>query len=266
MFRFRQDGLRVAIEELGLKADKVGAPHPTVSFQEYPLLPSGNPSKYVKAVITLPLIKLDGWRLIAKLDFATGLPIVSTVPGETYGQEPDRAHCDHCGVRRDRNTVYCVQHDNGSRKQVGSTCIADFLGHSTHNLFWLASTAVYEVIGTSDDDFDERWGIRGDETLESYLYWVAVLIRLNGYRSGRKVAIDPNGGDSTAWNAWSLLVSDDAHKEFKKNTPAYTDKISDAARKTVEDTMEYCRAIEVPEVLYQLSYPGDWKDSKQWVG
>lgn len=37
--------------------------------------------------------------------------------------------CDHCRLDRRRNSTYVVHHDDGRFAQVGSNCLADFLGH-----------------------------------------------------------------------------------------------------------------------------------------
>ena len=56
-----------------------------------------------------------------------------SVPGvELDGWRPEVSECDHCGTTRRRSATYLVEHEDGSRKQVGSSCMADFLGASGH--------------------------------------------------------------------------------------------------------------------------------------
>lgn len=44
--------------------------------------------------------------------------------------------CDHCNLSRPRTTTFLVQHvDSGALKQVGRSCLKDFLGHSTLPVF-----------------------------------------------------------------------------------------------------------------------------------
>lgn len=77
-------------------------------------------------------VKLDGWNFVARLETVRGKDnLVYAVPGI---EAPARFStsgcvCEHCNVNRQRNNTYVVQHsDSGEFKQVGSTCLADFLG------------------------------------------------------------------------------------------------------------------------------------------
>jgi hypothetical protein len=76
----------------------------------------------------------SGWRFIAVLDWdpAAGL-ITRCAPGfeGQVNREVLRPNwCDHCGTTRNRYQTMLVEHaETGERKQVGSSCIKDFLGH-----------------------------------------------------------------------------------------------------------------------------------------
>lgn len=83
--------------------------------------------------------KFNGWNFIATLDFDPAVGLVTrTVPG--YEGKIDRSnlqaqHCDHCNTDRYRKATYLVQHDDGTTKQVGSSCVKDFLGAAFSPVF-----------------------------------------------------------------------------------------------------------------------------------
>ena len=68
------------------------------------------------------------WSVMAKIDFSLGSenPVVSGAE-LPEGYNKNSCHCDHCGVKRERNTVYVVT-KAGSFMQVGSSCLKDFYG------------------------------------------------------------------------------------------------------------------------------------------
>ena len=104
----------------------------------------------------------DGWRFVALVDIdrdeaPDGPHVVSTVPGtDTDGDWRWLAdHCEHCNLgRRGRKKLVVVEHDDGTRKVVGSTCLQDFLGHASPQ----GIAAWAEIVATLDElfhDFEE---------------------------------------------------------------------------------------------------------------
>ncbi len=101
----------------------------------------------VEVTISGATPKYAGWKLVGvvtplKVDSGELLPFVTTVPGETVhtnGQARDPLACDHCKVRRDRLESFIVQHDDGSERQVGRSCLKDFLGDDRMSPSGLAS-------------------------------------------------------------------------------------------------------------------------------
>lgn len=124
------------------KADKLGVPAITATFSK-PFLTEYRDARGFTRSSTMVTVTIEGatpkfagWKLVGivsplKADDGSVLPIITTVPGETVktnGQARDPLACDHCKVRRDRLESFVVQHDDGSERQVGRSCLADFLG------------------------------------------------------------------------------------------------------------------------------------------
>lgn len=76
-------------------------------------------------------VKLDGWNFAARIDTLTTGNLIYPVPELEIPARFSRSGCtcDHCRVNRQRNSTFIVRHSaTGEWKQVGSTCLADFLG------------------------------------------------------------------------------------------------------------------------------------------
>lgn len=115
----------------------------------------------------------NGWQFVAAIEWVEGKPFVSTLPGYE-GDVIDRdalkvGYCDHCKTTRKRNKIYIVESSTEGRKQVGSSCIKDFLGHDV--------TPSYIVGAKEFDDVNQGWGFtpQAVDTLDALAVAVAVV-------------------------------------------------------------------------------------------
>ena len=172
-----------------------------------------------KIVLTLPTITVDGWTLVARVDFmdteSSGRKgIVSTVPGQAA---PDGLHhidetCEHCFKDRKRNRIYIFK--NGDQwKRVGSTCIRDYIGLDAKML--LHCTEARTWFQSDEESFYTGAKYYG---LTRYLASVATIIRKHGWA--------PSKDDNPTWSlAYQLRI--DLLRPFK---------MSDAERKEWDAT------------------------------
>lgn len=78
--------------------------------------------------------KYAGWTFVATIDWVNDDAVIRKVRGlEDVDTNPARAAlvpngCDHCNAARSRNATYLLRHEDGTFKQVGSTCLREFLG------------------------------------------------------------------------------------------------------------------------------------------
>lgn len=75
------------------------------------------------------LICSNGWRVLAHIEHGAQGNIVTAFdcdPLPEWYTLP--AHCDHCKTNRNRNETYIVEHENGTRRQVGKSCLKDYTG------------------------------------------------------------------------------------------------------------------------------------------
>jgi hypothetical protein len=179
-------------------------------------------------------IKLSGWALLARVDFLVTedgevIPVFSRTPDaqdhdDLLSEHGITSRCDHCRVVRARKQVYVMRHDSGETKIVGSTCLADFLGHKSPHAVLDLATAVAELCSGGDDDELDRYYERGDVVpdLVTYLTVVAATIRAYGWTS-RREAYDRDEVTSTADLAWTWLNNPSERRKLEI-APGRSDK------------------------------------------
>lgn len=137
---------------------------------------------------------IEGWTFLATIQHTTvrrddtsATNIVRVVPGEEI---PDKYRatdptCDHCKTSRIRKDTYIVRHEDEGFKQVGSSCLKDFLGHADpHGMARYA-----EFLGIFRSEATGGWCdvdpsiARSYMDTETYLLYVAATIRSFGWVS-----------------------------------------------------------------------------------
>lgn len=136
-------------------------------------------------VTVLAEAKLAGWTFLGVIDHAEASPIVRSVPGKLVPESfRDRGPvCDHCQHDRKRHTTYVCQNETGALVQVGSTCIADFLGHKNAEAIAKLCSLVAGFSGSLDDlDDIGEYGSRAkpEYFVEQILLVAAAVVRNNG--------------------------------------------------------------------------------------
>jgi hypothetical protein len=125
--------------------------------------------------------QLPGYTLVAAIDHTEGGAVIRTVPGESCPESYRSAgnNCDHCGHNRRRKSTYILRHESGEHKQVGSTCIKDFLG-----LQFDAMLSAYRWLLTCDgSEFGGAPRGAFNVSLSAFLTLCASSIREFGWRA-----------------------------------------------------------------------------------
>lgn len=199
---------------------------------------------------------LAGWRFVATIQRLTAddgqmVTIFHAMPGA--GEVPHvyrtaASACDHCHTARRRNDTYIVRSTSqdldgeewNTHKQVGSTCLADFLGgtdpHAMASLAeWLGKIAD-DCSRAEEDDFRDGSGRRGDMDWELgwFLARVAQMCRVSGFitRKAEKESPDygPDHKTSTASDVvnWTLTNDSQTREWYEKTYGKYPSEIDTA--------------------------------------
>lgn len=157
---------------------------------------TGYVERYIQVEVSTPTAALNGWEFMATLAHTEEGNIIRAVPGyevpTDYRDNPCR--CQHCNVSRNRKDTYVVRHSDGRTRQVGSSCIQEFLG-TTDRVALRAVTSVLNACDILECAQSSSWlngGTRVDCRLdtETFLANVAAIVRVEGKYVTRKMSMD----------------------------------------------------------------------------
>ena len=192
--------------------------------------------------------KINGWQFLATIqpqyeeDGTTFVGnVLRIVPGmegipEKYRQATN--WCDHCETNRVRNETYLVMSDAGETKQVGRTCLRDFLGHANPEKIAAWTTTLSDLC-----DLIGSYGHRGPMggpyiqryPLADFLTQCAAVIRVSGWVSRKFARI--SGKDATAAVAMEQLIA--KHARLEQYIPIEEDE------KLGKQTADWMEALEL---------------------
>lgn len=155
----------------------------------------GKPVKYIKyyhveILGESPII--SGWKFLGTIQHESAGNILRIVPGNDnidltyyYNVAPI---CDHCQTKRRRKDTYLIQHtETGEIKQIGKSCLKDFLGHTSPQQI----ASYLEYILNMEDHIQEELSFLGGNnktyipTIE-FLQYAAEFILRYGFMSKSK--------------------------------------------------------------------------------
>jgi hypothetical protein len=195
--------------------------------------------------------KIAGWTLAARMQtLATGERVTRNVPGIEI---PDRVRelgpmvCEHCNASRFRKDVFAVLNvDSGECKQVGSTCLRDFLGHDPAAI--LNAWNACEIVESQGAEFFGGYGLRDVPMYptQEVLELAACSIRLESWIS-RKVS-DESGKVATAGVVSRLLHPASLSKSTRElyevhSVTGEVQAVTDSDRAQARDALAWARKL-----------------------
>ncbi len=189
------------MDALVRRAKRIGCPEPEFEIlgTEQEERGGGLVDEYVMVQVTGEAPQFDGWFFVAEIEHegATGISpeegnIVRVMPGRELPVEYRTAgsDCDHCGVNRYRKHTFVVVHDDEGYRQVGSTCVRDFLGHASPASIarWAELFIELGEVGDEAESYDPDMGPREPTYLNTakFLEFVSASIRAFGWMSKSK--------------------------------------------------------------------------------
>lgn len=234
------------IARINKRADKLGLSKVAFTFGEREVLPDKNNDPTGRKGLMLSILPclvegeepvLSGWRFVAALDHEDGANIIRCKPGEEIDTtwRTAKGNCQHCGVNRNRLKTYLLRHESGEVKQVGSTCLGDFLGAGLNP----ENAAVYqeELFELSSRAWDSEPSYGGKSVLEvaAVLAVAAAHIRLYGWVSRAQAQVDyrlqPTASQVLGWLTFNPRRTGESEKnqwDASRPTEADTQKATDA--------------------------------------
>ena len=156
-----------------------------ITFESAPN-PSAIFATFAKVLIVGEAPRLKGWSFVARIEHVGTVNLVHTYPGAVgipQAYWTAAPNCDHCKHNRLRKDTFIVVNEAGEFKQVGSSCIKDFLGHDLPSGFiaWISALA-----NDPDDWMDKMPRPEPEYDLVSVIGKTLAVIRECGWRSSSK--------------------------------------------------------------------------------
>lgn len=147
--------------------------------------------------------RINGWKLIATLAHQpNGEMIVREVPGETCPVKYRTAdiHCDHCNFIRKRSLLCVLENTEGEHKQVGRSCVADFLGSQDPKHILAYSELLFDSVEMMEESSRCGGGQFGIP-IGKYVAVVASLVRQEGFIPKSQATLSRAATSVLAWTA-----------------------------------------------------------------
>lgn len=143
-----------------------------------------------KVTIDAEVPKINGWSFMATIDHSPESGNIVRVSPNVDFDVPKIYHtigpkCDHCQINRERHDTFLLRSDaTGAVKQIGRSCLRDFLGHDIKTMLAMAEL-VYHATPRDNED-DEDWGgIIGKHAryiyVPTFVAHASAIIRHAGY-------------------------------------------------------------------------------------
>lgn len=180
---------------------------------------------------------LNGWQFVARVDHLPEGNVINKLSNEIEIPQryrtTDYTLCEHCNTRRERNNTYLVRHDDGSFKQVGSTCLKDFVGWGNPEAVAELAEAIANLsVFVSEFGYDPDME-RGEPSLidlRRYMSYVSMIVDGRGFTPrSRAHELNP---------ATSDLAVLAMFEKYNKQRP------SENNRETAKNIIDYIRSIE----------------------
>jgi hypothetical protein len=148
--------------------------------------------KIFEVFVAHPEVKLEGWQYVARIDHSQDIGnVVRTVPGQVVPSRyrDSTPYCEHCNINRLRRDTFIMNYiGTENYKQVGSSCLKDFVGHA--DALKLAKLAeLLAIIGDYSRGYGfERFGGLNDYryiSAEYYMGLVGTSIKTRGWISNK---------------------------------------------------------------------------------
>lgn len=183
------------------------------------------------------IFTVGNWQFVAKVEtLDSGKNIFHAVPDSVKVPKhyiETGCRCEHCNVNRYRKTTYIVKDkDSDSFRQVGSTCLTDFLGKDFTSAFAFESE-IWNIINLAAESFYGSFSDRNWINIETTFAEASNVIRANGFRS--KKAEGEGQGISTA----TLLLR---LKETGKLT------VEDCDKQKAKDVIDWINTFDVSSI------------------
>lgn len=195
-------------------------------------------TKQYEVIVSGKPLKIEGWYVAGKAEHMQDEKgnYHTLVKGYNIRKDDVKSCgplCEHCGYKRRRNATYILKNEAGETKQVWSSCVDDFTGHSGADDIADLMGSSWKIFTIGDESGEDDEFYRNEKItaypVEKYIAYVSQDMEKNGFIP----ASDPA---STAWGAIGRLEGGEALK------PEHQEK--------AKAVIEWAKSIENPDSSY----------------
>lgn len=247
--------LNEKMEKLNKKARKLGVAEVSTRVVGVLIEPLSGRRTYEIEVVGLAPRLEGGWTFAGTLEHTPAGNIVRALPGqeipESFRSTPRT--CDHCQKIRNRKDTYLVRAESGEIKQVGHSCVRDYLGHSSpERIAWLA-TLILEIEAASGGEYG---GSARITTIQEFMEMAGCVVIAKGYvsKAAAQAYAEKSGGsahlETTSSEVWFNLFPD---PKLLSDRPGLYVRMTDAGRELGLAALEHAKNLkESSEFAYNL--------------
>lgn len=194
-----------------------------------------------------PTPRLEGWSFAGTLQHLTVDGVTTNIlrtirDGVPTGYRNASPSCDHCKVNRYRKDTYLVVNDDGAWKQVGRTCLQDFVGGKDPTDVVAMTTGLLQMISAAESASEGGVGRPGFDVTE-FLYMVARATEFQGGFVSKGMARDRNLL-STADLALMWLAPKNASEEADRASVPLTEVLQAKVDEAIEIGFEKLNVLD----------------------
>ena len=126
--------LNILVVKLNKRAAKIGVPSIKINVIEGGIIKTmsdGKKAEFIKVEIAGNIPSYNGWSILGIIDHLEAGNIIKNLSKDGSIMIPEiyrtRSICDHCNTNHRRNKTILIQNQSGEIKQVGTSCINDFI-------------------------------------------------------------------------------------------------------------------------------------------
>jgi hypothetical protein len=251
--------LRERFDKLVRKANRLGFEPPVLTKVADLSVPKRNEADIIEwhrfglyTLVAKP-VHFNGWAFVAAIQHIATEDgyrnVVRTSPRfEGTAVDPiirtSRPVCEHCNTARKRNDTYVIQHDDGSRKQVGRQCLKDYVGEATGAEILRSAQYERELGDFIDDDWGTGSGGAKAWDVRTVLAITLASVELRGWTSRGNAR--EYGYHATADHVLGTLTEtkdEEQRRAWDQEGLSFVPPWGDAEREQADTIIEWTEAI-----------------------
>ena len=181
--------------------------------------------EFCDITVSAPDLKFDGWTFCASVtDIGADQNLLSVAEGVELPdrfRNTDHNKCEHCNKSRNRKETFIVGNESGEFKQVGRSCLKDFLGHHIDGKISALTEWFHVISQIEEQEVDDEWaaGYKANQwvwDLDNYLRAVIQVSQHFGFCSKTAAANSDGAKEASVYKVGQVMCRKARGKEWEE--------------------------------------------------